>query len=102
MEIGFSEICDEIIFVLNINKLHQFPIRTSLQPKDLNIMETKELNIPVIQKTKITEKKIEVAASSCCSPKNDAAVCCAPSSTKDENEGACCAQPEDGSSCCNK
>ena len=65
-------------------------------------METKTLEIPVIQKSKAEKPEKIAAASSCCTPKNDAAVCCTPSETKEENNGACCAQPEDGSSCCDK
>jgi hypothetical protein len=64
-------------------------------------MKTKELNIPVIQKT-IIGKKEDTAKASCCTPKNNESVCCTPSETKEENDGACCAQPADGSACCNK
>jgi hypothetical protein len=65
-------------------------------------MNTETLHIPVLQKSKPEIKKNEVAASSCCTPKENASVCCTPSETKEENNGACCAQPEDGSACCNK
>jgi hypothetical protein len=65
-------------------------------------METMEINIPAIQKTKIMSVQKDGNASSCCAPKDNASVCCTPSETKEDNNGACCAQPEDGSSCCDK
>jgi hypothetical protein len=65
-------------------------------------METKTLEIPLIQKSKVEKKQNPVAASSCCAPKKDAVVCCTPSESKEENNGPCCAQPDDGSACCDK
>jgi hypothetical protein len=72
--------------------------------KHSNTMETKTLEMPVIQKNKIEQKNKDAAAvaSACCAPKNNASVCCTPSETPEENGGACCAQPADGSSCCDK
>jgi hypothetical protein len=85
--------------------MHRFPLCSSLKMKTQYIMETKTLEIPVVQKTKITKEKTqsEAAASSCCTPKdNTASVCCTPIETADDNGAACCPQPEDGSACCNK
>jgi hypothetical protein len=68
-------------------------------------METKILEIPTLQKSKITQatKTSAPAASACCAPKdNSASACCTPSEKPEDNGGACCAQPEDGSACCNK
>jgi hypothetical protein len=71
--------------------------------KTLKTMETTIEKITPIQKSKPEVKSKDVpAASSCCTPKNNAAVCCTPSETPAENNGACCAQPEVGSSCCDK
>jgi hypothetical protein len=70
----------------------------------IKIMETEMLNIPIVEKLKVSRPaKIEQGvSSSCCTPKNDAVKCCSPSKTSEENNGACCAQPDDGSACCSK
>ncbi|MBT1686177.1 hypothetical protein [Dawidia soli] len=65
-------------------------------------MDTSLENIPVITKTKPAPRTIEAPASSCCTPKVEAAACCEPSKAPEENNGACCAQPTDGTECCDK
>jgi hypothetical protein len=69
--------------------------------KNIKTMETNISEIPVIQKNRIVPVDKKETSSSCCTPKNNAAVCCDPSDSKDDN-GVCCLQPEDGSVCCDK
>ena len=79
-----------------------FPVLPSLKRENIYFMET-QMEIPVLQKSKVTtEKKAQAEASSCCTPKNNASVCCTLTEKAEDNDGACCKQPEDGSSCCDK